>query len=108
MHNVPPSLIKAVSDILNEEDEGADEAFLYNTIQQQIKNPRRAVVSSESAFVRERLEQAGKHELARKYWSWVASGYDPHWKMQAIYDAQRQLDAIENQGPRLGPEDLGT
>ena len=108
MHSVPPSLIKAVNDLLNEEDESADEEFLYNTIQQQIENPRYAVVNSESAFVRDRLEQAGKHELARKYWSWIASGYDPHWKLQAIYSAQRQLDAVESKSPRLGPGDLGT
>lgn len=37
----------------------------------QLAKPTRACVNSESAFVAQRLRDAGHHDLAKRYWNYV-------------------------------------
>lgn len=47
--------------------------FLIQAMKEQIAKPARAVVNSESAFVKDRLYKMGYAELGAQYWSWVCS-----------------------------------
>ena len=40
---------------------------------QQLLKPARACVNSESAFVADKIRDAGHPELAKAYWSWVCT-----------------------------------
>lgn len=40
----------------------------------QIAEPARALVNSEAAFVKNKLEVLGEAELAKRYWSWACAG----------------------------------
>ena len=70
---------------------------LIEAMKAQIAKPTRAVVNSESAFVKDRLNKLGEYELASKYWNWVCS----RWETNAIFgeevlELQRQLQAIDS------------
>lgn len=71
---------------------------LLEVLQEQIAKPNRAVVNSESAFVKDKLNQRGEPELAKAYWNWVcSSGRDlPMFGPEAL-EFQRQLNAIDKQ-----------
>lgn len=61
-----------------------------------MKKPARAVVNSESAFVRTKLLNHGEPELSKKYWGWAirpnpVSGVFP----LEIDELQRKLNAID-------------
>jgi hypothetical protein len=47
--------------------------FLIQAMKEQIASPARAVVNSESAFVKDRLYKMGQEDLGAQYWSWVCS-----------------------------------
>lgn len=61
---------------------------------EQLKNPARAVVNSEAAFVAGRIHDAGHPDIAARYWSWVC-GY--HYKRDLDFnETVRQLqDKLE-------------
>lgn len=73
---------------------------LLDAMRQQIANPARAVVNSESAFIKDRLNNAGEFQLARAYWNWLCCGRpdtlvftsDPEF-----IDLQSLLDALDAQ-----------
>lgn len=61
---------------------------------EQIKKPKRAVVNSESAFVAQRLRDAGHHELAARYWNWVCSS--PQFEFnETVQELQEKLEEID-------------
>lgn len=71
--------------------------ILIEAMKAQVANPTRAVVNSESAFVAQRVRNAGEAELSSKYWSWVCS----RWETNPIFgeevlELQRQLQAIDS------------
>lgn len=62
----------------------------------QLAKPARAVVNSETAFVSDRITDAGYPEIASKYWSWscrreFAVGYN-----EEVRELQQQLIALSN------------
>ena len=73
----------------------------------QLKEPTRAGVNCESAFVRQRLEREGHPEVAYLYWNWVCSvesRYDetgPHQFGPEVYEQYKALEAIDNNGYKL-------
>lgn len=71
---------------------------LLDAMRFQIANPRRAGVNSESAFVRDALNDAGETLLAKTYWSWLCCGRPD--SVAFANDAefiflQTELDAID-------------
>ena len=60
----------------------------------QLAKPTRAVVNSESAFVAQRLRDAGHMDEAKAYWSWVCCG-KPKTFGEDIHTLQMQLDALD-------------
>lgn len=68
---------------------------------EQLKNPTRAVVNSEAAFVMQRLRNEGYFEIAASYWSWTcrfaSSDPDkgPQEFGQEVYDLQLKLRSID-------------
>lgn len=70
--------------------------ILIEAMKAQIANPARAVVNSESAFVKDRLIKAGEPELAKQYWNWVCmSGRDTPVFGEEVLELQKQLNAID-------------
>lgn len=67
----------------------------------QLANPAQACVNSESAFVSDKIRDAGHPELAKSYWSWVCSSpeRDPVKAVEAfgveVYEQYIQLRAID-------------
>lgn len=67
----------------------------------QLAKPTRACVNSESAFVAEKIRDAGYPELAKSYWSWVCSSpeLNPSNAVKAFgvecYEQYVQLRAID-------------
>lgn len=67
----------------------------------QLANPTRACVNSESAFVTDKIRDAGYPELAKSYWSWVCSAPErnPVEAVKAFgvecYEQYIQLRAID-------------
>jgi len=47
--------------------------IVFDAQAEQLANPARACVNSESAFVTDRIRAAGYGDLAKSYWSWVCS-----------------------------------
>jgi hypothetical protein len=47
--------------------------IVFDAQAEQLAKPARACVNSESAFVAERIRDAGYAELSKSYWSWVCS-----------------------------------
>jgi hypothetical protein len=81
--------------------------LLIQTITNQIANPARAVVNSESAFVQQELSKQNA-DLAKRYWSWVCSeARDPVRGVnkfgQAVYDLQVKLDQISKRSQSQMP-----
>jgi hypothetical protein len=60
----------------------------------QLAAPARAVVNSESAFVRSRIGQAGYPELAREYWSWSCRGGRGRYTEEVI-ELEARMRAID-------------
>ena len=64
----------------------------------QLKNPARAVVNSESTFVKDRIVKAGFPDLAKEYWNWVCmSNRDKPVFGERVLELQKQLKAIDDQ-----------
>lgn len=61
----------------------------------QLAKPTRAVVNSESAFVAQRLRDAGHMDEAKAYWNWVCMGKSAKTFGQDVADLQVQLDALD-------------
>jgi hypothetical protein len=77
-------------------------ALLKQAMREQIANPTRACVNSETTVVRMRIEQAGEFYLARQYWNWVCMGRVYDQDLMALFDAevvelQSQLNAIDQE-----------
>lgn len=68
---------------------------ITDAIRAQLAKPTRAVVNSESAFVAQRLRDAGEHDAARLYWSWVCSSKKTCPFGEEVADLQTQLDALD-------------
>ena len=66
-------------------------------ILEQLNNPARAVVNSESAFVRERLLKMGEKELARDYWWWCCTGCSVPIFGEEVMALQTRLNEIDKQ-----------
>lgn len=66
-----------------------------------IIKPVRAVINSESAFIKDELNKAGEYELATKYWFWACMRTllinSPEWVNEKIEQMQDDLDAIDRQ-----------
>lgn len=75
-----------------------DTKLLKSVLKDQITNPRKAIVNSESAFVKDKLVKAGQDDLARAYWKWVCLGlsemYNPGFDTE-IVELQTQLIQID-------------
>lgn len=76
----------------------SENEILIQALEMQVAKPARAVVNFECCFVRERLQNAGYDDLARRYWSWCCS----NWKANPIFgpevqELQLKLDAIDRQ-----------
>ena len=71
--------------------------MLIEAMQAQIANPTRAVVNSESAFVKDRLNKLGQTSLASEYWNWVCMYRRgvPNYFGEEVAALQEQLDAID-------------
>lgn len=68
---------------------------IANAITEQIKNPARAVVNSESAFVHGRLQRAGFSKEASVYWNWSV-GMGSKYEIPAnVVELQKKLEAID-------------
>lgn len=67
----------------------------------QIKNPTRACVNSEAAFVAQRLRNEGYVEISAAYWSWTcrsASRSEEQGSLEfgkEVFELQKQLRAID-------------
>jgi hypothetical protein len=76
-----------------------DNEILAAAQQEQLVNPRRSVVNSESAFVANRLSAAGYTQLANRYWNWITmpqASKNPGFSDEVL-ELQKQLDAIDQQ-----------
>ncbi len=73
-------------------------AVLIEVLKEQIANPARACVNSESAFVKDKLNKRGETELATAYWNWVCM-YQRDLPVfgEEVLALQRQLTAIDKQ-----------
>jgi hypothetical protein len=69
---------------------------ITDAIRAQLAKPARAVVNSESAFVAQRLRDAGEHDAARLYWNYVCSSKKTQPFGQEVADLQAQLDALDS------------
>jgi hypothetical protein len=69
--------------------------MLARLIKWQIAEPARAVVNSEAAFVKNKLEVLGEVALAKQYWSWVCSGAKPGYFPAEIDTLQSELKKID-------------
>ena len=75
-----------------------DVQILINAMKAQLEKPTRAVVNGESSFVRQRLSDAGQHDLAKQYWYWICSAWQAHPIFgDEVLALQHQLDAIDKQ-----------
>lgn len=63
----------------------------------QIAKPTRAVVNSESAFVKDRLNKLGEYELAKSYWNWVCMNRTKPVFGDEVMALQDQLNVIDKQ-----------
>lgn len=74
--------------------------ILAEAMKLQLAKPNRAVVNSESGFVKDRLVRQGHVELAREYWNWAVS--HPEWRKAnpvfglEVLKLQEKLDEIDN------------
>lgn len=73
--------------------------ILIKAMTAQLANPARAVVNSESAFVKDRLNKLGEYEIANKYWNWLCC---TRWQTNPIFGEEVQalqlkLEAIDKQ-----------
>lgn len=71
--------------------------ILIEAMKAQIAKPTRAVVNSESAFVKDRLNKLGEYELAKSYWNWVCMNSSNAIFGDEVMNLQDQLDAIDKQ-----------
>lgn len=63
---------------------------------EQVKNPARAIVNSESAFVRTELSKCGEADLAKTYWSWATrTDVLPSLFPSEIDELQHKLNQID-------------
>lgn len=69
--------------------------ILIETMKAQLANPTRAVVNSESAFVKDRLNKLGEYELANSYWNWVCMNRSKPIFGEEVMNLQDQLNAID-------------
>jgi hypothetical protein len=72
--------------------------ILIEALENQVARPARAVVNFEASFVRDRLQNAGHDDLARRYWSWTCS----NWRANPIFGPevlalQKELESIDRQ-----------
>lgn len=69
---------------------------LIEVMKEQIAKPTRAVVNSESAFVKDKLNQRGETDLAKQYWNWICcAGRDTPMFGDEVMELQKQLNAID-------------
>lgn len=61
----------------------------------QLDKPTRAVVNSESAFVMDRLNNAGQSALARRYWSWSCGAKNRTEFGDEVYELEMKLREID-------------
>lgn len=70
-----------------------------DAISEQIANPARAVVNSESSFVWQRLVDQGHKKAASRYWSWACSftGRDEDRSEfgDKVFELQKRLEEID-------------
>jgi|GEM_PF-6839662 len=69
--------------------------ILIEIMTEQVANPNKAVVNSECAFVKEKLQRRGLNELARQYWNWVCIGNSYDIFPQEVKDLQAKLKEID-------------
>ncbi len=68
---------------------------LKTIMKSQIHKPAFAYVNSESAFVAEKLTNAGEFQLAKEYWNWhCGSTKNPVWLDDEIRNLESQLESI--------------
>lgn len=58
----------------------------------QLEKPTRACVNSESAFVAERIRNAGHIELSKQYWNFVCGGKNPGFNDEVQKNAKKLKD----------------
>lgn len=70
---------------------------LVDALTRQVKNPARAVVNHEAAFVAHHLNKAGYENLSSTYWKWACmpNRTDPLRFGEEVAGLQAQLDAID-------------
>jgi len=77
----------------------SDTQILLKFMQEQLEKPARAIVNSESAFVRYNIAVAGYPDLAKRYWSWACSSNPTVWNdfTEEVVELQNKLKAIDKQ-----------
>lgn len=63
--------------------------------QAQLEKPTRACVNSESAFVRQRIQDQGYIELSKQYWSFVCRSSDPGFSDE-VKENEKKLKEIDS------------
>lgn len=61
----------------------------------QLKNPARAVVNSEAAFVAQHLRNEGYTDIAARYWSWSCGRENREEFGDEVYELQMKLNGID-------------
>jgi hypothetical protein len=74
--------------------------LLKQLMREQVANPARACVNSETTVVRMRMEQAGEFYIARQYWDWACGSQFVNPDVLVLFDQevvalQKQLQAID-------------
>ncbi len=85
----------------------SDFELLVETITNQIEKPAKAVVNSESSFVKQELFKQNP-ELAKEYWDWVCTwAWDPKRGTekfgQVVYELQVKLEQISKKSQSQMP-----
>lgn len=70
--------------------------LLAKMLKWQAAEPARAVVNSEAAFVKFKLQTLGEVALAKQYWSWVCGGCKPGVFPTDVEDLQQALEEIDS------------
>lgn len=69
--------------------------ILIEAMKAQLEKPNRAIVSSESSFVAQRLRESGYPKIAERYWYWVCKHKRNVEEFgEEIYNLQVELDKI--------------
>lgn len=69
---------------------------LITAMKAQLAKPNRAVVNSETAFVKDRLYDMGEKDLAKEYWNWNCGRWEDNPKFgPEVQELQTQLRNID-------------